>query len=346
MPAKEPDLSSFHRETELVELRRVNSDLQAKLRRATTSQVNAIEAIRHGSRDAALVLGNPPAVPKPKVDKQSGKEEVALLHCSDWHFGANTVSFDLDVAAERVRSLGRKVTRLAAIERADHPVRCIHVLLAGDMVEGVTVFPGQGWEVKTGLLRQLYAAVGAGVELLRHLAADFESIEIWEEAGNHGRIGKRGDVPKEDNIDLLVYGLIRERTRDLEDAGRVVWHESTHGWHSIVEIGDYRALLVHGDEVRSFGGQVPAFGIAKKVNAWATGVVAPFTDCMMGHFHQPLVIPLAHGRGRVFVNPSIESDSIYAQEFVGATGTPGQRLNFINPRAGRVTSERIIWLDD
>jgi hypothetical protein len=54
---------------------------------------------------------------------------------------------------------------------------------------------------------------------------------------------------------------------------------------------------------------------------------------------------MANGRGRVFVNPSIESDSAYAKEFVAATGTPGQRLNFVDPERGRVTSERVIWLD-
>jgi hypothetical protein len=75
-------------------------------------------------------------------------------------------------------------------------------------------------------------------------------------------------------------------------------------------------------------------------------VLPAFTDVMMGHFHQPLSIPLANGKGRVFVNPSLESDSAYAQEFVAATGTPGQRLNFIDPMKGRTTSERVVWLDD
>ena len=65
----------------------------------------------------------------------------------------------------------------------------------------------------------------------------------------------------------------------------------------------------------------------------------------MGHFHQPLVIPLAEGNRRIFVNPSLESGSIYAQEFVASAGYPGQRLHFVEPQKGRVTSERIIWAD-
>jgi hypothetical protein len=208
----------------------------------------------------------------------------------------------------------------------------------------VGIFPGQAFEVDSTLFKQMFAARGAVEELLRMLLANFEKVACWEEPGNHGRLGRKGDHPEEDSADLLVYRLVRDRLSEYESDGRLTWNE-TQGWHSIVEIGNYRALLVHGDEIKSFGGNIPAFGIARKVNAWATGVVAPFTDCYMGHFHQPLVVPLAHGRGRVLVNPSIESDSVYAKEFVGSTGTPGQRLNFVEPSKGRVSAERIIWLD-
>lgn len=340
----EPDVSEFKALTENDELRRVVSDLQAKLRRATTKTADLREAFREGAREAAVVLGLPSEVPAPKQDRRKAKPEVALLHLSDWQWGKATHSYNSEVALERVRLLAERVVHIAEIERADHPVRECHVLLGGDFVEGVAIFPGQPFEVDSTLFRQMFSVVGAGEELLRTLLATFEHVHCWEEPGNHGRLGRRGDHPEEDSADLILYRLIRERLAAHEKDGRLVWHE-TQGWHSIVEIGSYRALLVHGDEIKSFGGQTPAFGIAKKVNAWATGVVAPFTDCYMGHWHQPLVVPLAHGRGRVFVNPSLESDNVYAQEFVGATGTPGQRLNFVEPEQGRVTSERVLWLD-
>jgi hypothetical protein len=133
--------------------------------------------------------------------------------------------------------------------------------------------------------------------------------------GNHGRIGRKGDYSRADNLDLLVYRLARERLREHETTGRLVWHPA-ETWFTLVEVGAYHALLVHGDQIKSFGGNVPAFGITRKGNAWATGVLGvDFTDILMGHFHQPLVVPLAKGPGRTFVNPSIESDSPYAQEF-------------------------------
>jgi hypothetical protein len=341
----DPDLSEFTALTENDELRRVVSDLQAKLRRAQTKSADLVQAVYEGARDAAVVLGNPPAIPKPKADKRTAKAEVALLHVSDWQWGKVTQSFNSDIAAERVDRLAKLVVRLTSIERADHPVHECHVMLGGDMVEGVAIFPGQTFEIDGPLFKQMFRAVGGGERLLRTMLANFERVVIWEEPGNHGRLGRKGDHPEEDSADLLVYRLIRERLAAYEQEGRLVWNE-TQGWHSIVEIGKYRALLVHGDEIRSFGGQTPAFGIAKKVNAWATGIVAPFTDAYMGHWHALHVIPLAHGKGRVFVNGSLESDNVYAQEFVGASGTPSQRLNFIAPDRGRVATERVIWLDE
>ena len=341
-----PDLKEFEALTELDELRRLVSDLQAKLRRSQTKTADLILAVHEGARDAAVILGNPPGVEPPKPDKRAGSEEVALLHVSDWQYGKVTQSFSSQIARERVDELSRLVVKLTNIERADHPVRECHVMLGGDMVEGVTIFPGQVFEVDGPLLPQIFGVAGAGEAMLRTLLGNFEKVVCWEEPGNHGRLGRKGDHPERDSADLLVYRLIRERLASYEADGRLVWNE-TQGWHSIVEIGEYRALLVHGDEIKSFGGNIPAFGISRKVNAWASGVVKePFTDCYMGHFHQAMVLPLAHGRGRTFVNPSLESDNVYAQEFVGASGTPGQRLNFVSPKRGRVTSERVVWLDE
>jgi hypothetical protein len=345
MADQTPDLSEFTALTEAEELRRLVSDLQGRLRRATAKTADLVQAVHQGARDAAIALGSPPAVPKPKADRRTKKPEVALLHLSDWQIGKVTDTFNSEVARKRLRELGRKVAKLTAIERADHPVRECHAMLGGDMLEGTAIFPGQAHLVDSTLFAQTFQARDAVVELVRHLLSVFETVHCWEEPGNHGRLGRKGDYTAEDNQDIMVYRLAREVLAEHEQTGRLVWHE-TQGWHSIVEIGDYRGLLVHGDEIRSFGGQTPAFGIGRKVAAWAADVIEPFHDCYMGHWHQPLVIPLPNGWRRTFVNPSIESDNTYANEFVGANGYPGQRLNFIDPARGRVTTERIVWLDE
>jgi hypothetical protein len=340
------NVASLDATDELEELRKANRDLQRRLLKAKAKTADLVEAVHQGALDASVILGKAPAVPKPKADRRVKGAEAAVLLLSDWHVGKQTVSFDSDVAQERVKRLGEKVAKIAEIERADHPVEACHALLNGDFADNTSIFPGQVYEVDSTTFQQLFTASATLERLLRRLLSVFPVVHAWEQAGNHGRIGRKGDYPRTDNIDLLVYRLARERLSDFErDGQRLIWHEA-RSWFSIIEIGAYRALLLHGDQIKSFGGNIPAYGILRKANAWASGVLGDdFTDAYMGHFHQPMTLPLANGKGRVFVNPSIESDSEYAREFVAATGTPGQRLNLVDPVRGRVTSERVLWLD-
>jgi hypothetical protein len=336
--------NEFELLTENEELRKSISQLQKKLRQEKTRNVAMTTAAKEGAREAFTALGRPPEVRMPSPKSGQGKPEVAVLHLSDWQTGKKTSSFDSEIAERRIEELGKLLVRMTEIERSAHPVDECWLLYGGDHVEGVNIFPGQQWEIDSTLFEQHARASRMLTNITRLAAATFRTVHVVTEDGNHGRIGRRGDVPVGDNSDRFTYYSVYLQLEDLRNEGRVVWHDTTHDWHSIFEIGNYRGLLVHGDEVKSFGGQTPAFGIGRKVAAWAAGVIDPFHDCYMGHWHQPLVLPLPVGNRRVFVNGSIESDSIYAQEFVGANGFPSQRLNFVEPEKGRVTSERVLWL--
>lgn len=340
-----PELDELDNVAELAELRRTIRGLEQRLAKAKAKTEDLVDAVERGAKEAALIQGVAPPVPRPKPDRRTRGDVVAMLLCTDWHFGKHTPSFNTEIAAQRIVGLADGVDSITQIERGAHPVREMHALLAGDFVENTGIFPGQVYEVDSTTFQQMFAASAATEELLRRLLATFPTVHVWEQSGNHGRIGKKGDYPRSDNLDLLVYRLARERLKSYEQQARLVWHPAS-SWFTLVEVGEYRALLVHGDQIKSFGGNVPAFGITRKGNAWATGVLGvEFLDILMGHFHQPLVVPLAKGPGRTFVNPSIESDSAYAQEFVAANGAPGQRLHYVNPRRGRITSEHVVWLD-
>jgi hypothetical protein len=69
-----------------------------------------------------------------------------------------------------------------------------------------------------------------------------------------------------------------------------------------------------------------------------------FVDAYLGHFHTPMQLAMNNG-GRIFVTPSLVSDSSYAKEFVAATSLPAQRLHFVDPERGRVTAEYLVWVD-
>ena len=134
-------------------------------------------------------------------------------------------------------------------------------------------------------------------EFVLQLADTFEHITVTCEYGNHGRLGRRGDMPGADNIDRVAYQIAGDR---LEEHPTIDWHTDSN-WYQTVTIGNYHALLVHGDEVKSFGGNTPSFGILRKCNQWASGVIPePFTDVYMGHFHTPMTLTMANG-GQIYV---------------------------------------------
>lgn len=326
-------------EQRVAELEKAAKSLQRQLAAAKTKHADIIDAVERGAREAGVIVGAAKPVKPPRRKSRAGDREIALLHLTDWQLGKQTDSYDSDIAVERIERCAAKVLRLVDIQRAAHPVDEIVVMLGGDMVEGI-LFPGAAYEIDSSTFDQVFTAAGAIRGLLLSLLADFTTVRVHSVNGNHGRIGKRGDNPRGDNWDRVLYRIVRD---SLADQSRLVWDDPV-SWYDIVTVGDYRALLVHGDQVKSFGGNTPAFGIMRKSTAWSSGVTEHFDDVYIGHFHSVMTLQLPNG-GRVFMTPSLESGSEYAREFVAARGRPAQRLHLVDPDRGRVTAEYVIWLD-
>ena len=319
-------------EQQIIDLRKALVQSQRAEARAKAKTSDMIDAV-HEAALLSLLATPRPAVLPPQKDTRKAKAEIALVHLTDWQAGKQTVSYDITVLTTRIEDMVRKVIQLTNIQRAHHPVKNCVVMLGGDMVEGVDIFPGQQYEVGAHLYEQMFAVVRILESSIRTLATNFETVEIVCEFGNHGRLGRKGDMPAGDNIDRMAYQIVSNNCKDLK---HVKWQMSDD-WYQIFAIGNYKVLLVHGDEIGAFG------SILRKVQAWSTGVVEPFDDCYMGHFHTPTALTLANG-GRVFVTGSPESHNEYARTFIAAVGKPSQRLHFVDPIKGRVTSEYVCWL--
>ena len=245
---------------------------------------------------------------------------------------------DIEVLRKRMAQMVDKVMALTDIQRAHHPVNDCVLVLGGDMVEGLTVFPGQQYEIEAHLFEQLFSVASIIEQCVHTLAGHFRKVHVVCEYGNHGRIGRKGDMPSSDNVDRMAYKIASERCAHLK---HVTWQQSAD-WYQIATIGNYKLLVVHGDEIPSFGGQTPSYSILRKCNAWATFM--EFDDAILGHFHTPINLTMANG-GRIWVTGSPESDNQYAKSFVAAVGKPSQRLMFVDPDKGRVTCEYVCWLD-
>lgn len=307
--------------------------LKLKLRNA-----ELVEAVYSAAKEAALAVA-PVKVKPPKKDVRKGKSEVALIHCTDWQLGKRTVSYGSETCAQRIERFIDKTLHITDIQRKHHPVKECVLLFGGDQVEGAQIFPGQSYEIDATLYQQLFECSRIMSQVVTTLASHFESVKVVCEYGNHGRIGRYGEMPRGDNIDRMAYEITRQQVGHLTTD----W-QASDAWYQIFKVGNYTGLLVHGDEIKSFGGNTPAFGILRKVNAWAGGVIEQFNDCYMGHWHTPMSLTMSNG-GRIFVTGSPESHNEYAREFVAATGIPSQRLHFIDPDKGRVAAEYVVWLD-
>lgn len=313
------------------QLRKENKALQRKYDKARIKTKDMVAAIYAAAKESIESAG--PLVPISPSAAGTKKQEMALLHLTDWQYGKVTPSFSMKICENRIEQAVAKTEELTEIQRADHPVNECHVLLGGDMVEGETVFPGQFWEIEADLLRQVRGAAALIARSVSRLCEVFPRVVVWEESGNHGRLGLKGQFSPDSNADRMTYDLARM----MVVSKSLTWNEQTN-WYNLCKIGNYTFVLAHGDEIGAFG------SIANTAIKWGAKVLEPFEDIYLGHFHTPTTLTLANSH-RVFVTGSPESDNEYAAKRLAATNTPTQRLHFVDPRKGRVTSEHTLWLD-
>jgi len=327
---------------EITEVKEVLLRTQKNLIDSKKRGAEYTQAIQQGSYDAMVTLGKVPLVVIPKKDTRKGKAEVALVHATDWQGSKVTTSYNSEIMKQRVMEFAVKVGELTDIQRAHHPVKDCVVMFGGDMVEGLWNYPAQLWQIDASLFGQYATVSRLLIDFVRQLLSTFEKVTVVAEWGNHGRIGsKRDEVPKSDNVDRMCYEFARTM---LAGEKRLMWEDCPEDIQC-VEIGKYRALLMHGDEVGRAGFASPSAWQAAG-NRWGAGGFAwDFQDIYLGHYHRHASEPLSNGLGKIYWTGSTESDNRYARDSMAVNGIPSQRLHFIDPEKGRVTTQYEVWLD-
>lgn len=330
-----------------------NEDLRAALNRALlqlskakASKEELVAAVYQAVKDSILGLEYKP-VPVPRPDKRTKKPETAVALLGDWQLGKKTPSYDSAVCEERIERYAQKVLELTAIQRADHPVTELRVWLLGDMIEGITVFPGQAWQVDTSLYRQI-AINGPRIlgNFLRMMLANFDRVHVTAVIGNHGRFGRHGEYDPETNGDRMLYRFCQQL---MEGEKRLTWTipdgQGERHWYAIDRIGRYSCLLIHGDQ---FGGRLQGtltrIAVQRKVGGWKAGAIPEaFKDIAFGHWHINYEDTISDCAVRC--NGSPESYNTFAQEALASMCKPSQRLMFVYPAGGHVSCEYKVWLE-
>jgi hypothetical protein len=328
--------------SDVKELRQAMLRLQKQLKQSKERNEDLVFATRQAAYDAMLTFGKVDPVPTVEIDKRKAKGEVALWHMTDWQGAKKTASYNSEVMRKRVLEFAEKAVRITDIQRADHPVKEVVIAFGGDMVEGLFNFPSQAFEIDSTLFEQYVNVSRLCVDVVRFALANYEKVTVVPEWGNHGRIGsKRDNVPRSDNFDRMCYELAHQL---LNGEKRLVWQDCPEDIQRI-EIGAYRALLIHGDEVGRNGFASPG-AIVQHANRWRSGSYPwEFRDVYIGHYHTHAEWAMANGLGSVYQTGSTESDNRYAGVMLAASATPSQRLHFIDPVKGRVTAAYKVWLD-
>lgn len=326
---------------EVEELRKANVTLQRQLVRAKAKTADLVAATIESAHAAMVALGGVPKIARPKPDARRNGAEVALWDLGDWQGAKLTAGYNSEVMAERVARYCTKAERITDIQRRDHPVRNAVVVFGGDMVEGLFNFPTQPFEIDQTIFGQYVTVSRLLVDVVRHALATYERVDVVAEWGNHGRIGsKRDAVPRSDNVDRMCYELARQL---LAGEDRLSWPDCPEDIQRL-QIGNYRALVIHGDEIGRNGYASPTT-IANWIVRQKSGAYPwSFRDCYVHHYHQHGEIALPDGSGAIYQTGSTESENRYAGVTMAATAQPSQRLQFVDPEAGRVTAQYKVYL--
>lgn len=337
-PPSKPLEEFAAQEEAIAELRRANNRLSKKLYDERGKKAELVDAVYRACKDAAAGL-QWSVVPKPPRERRKHGDEVAVPLVSDLQLAKVTPDYDSEVCEQRMELYADKIIEMTEIQRSDHPVKVCSPAFLGDIIEGECIFPGQAFLIDSGLYRQI-AVDGPRIVInfLRKLLGHFDRVDVDWVIGNHGRIGRRGDFDPESNGDRMLGRIVADR---LEDEPRITFRvpdgKRERNWYAIKEVGAWRALMIHGDQVKGHSG-FPWYGLGKKVNGWASGSIPEeFQDVLMGHWHQRAAIPL--NKRTVYVNGSTESYNTFAQENLAAMSDPSQWLLFVHPGHGQVTAE-------
>lgn len=342
-----PDWDGFdesaRRNDEIGAVKAERDRLARQLHETKHKQADYLATVREAVQEAVSRIELAPVPPPVPLVPRGGRarpQEYAVALLSDLQTGKITPDYNSGVARARVLKYAQKIVEISKVQEQHHPVRHCIVPLLGDVVEGVDIFPGQQWLIDSTLYAQIFNTTPVVLaDFCRILLAHFDTVTVYAVDGNHGRIGRKGTFGPEDNADKMVYRVLQLLMRD-EPRFELIMRDPAgeRNWYQVMELGAYKALLIHGDQIRGHSG-FPWYGLGKKVQGWAAGGLGEdsgFQDVFMGHWHQLARIPL--NQRAVYVNGSTESTNTYAAENLAAQSDPSQWLLFVDPRKGRVTA--------
>jgi hypothetical protein len=281
----------------------------------------------------------------PKID--SDEAYVANIVIGDVQGGTvfkttdaqGVAPYNMDIMLERGKKLTEKIIQLTEIKRKAFPINTLCMDFLGDLIEGVSIYPGQRNYAINSVLEQVYVVTDMFVQMIVTLKKWFNRILIQMVPGNHGRFSKHHH--KADNFDNLVAEMLRLKFMDV-DGIDLVYAKTGGILYRLDEIPKWLHLITHGDNIRSYSRGIPYYGI-DRANAQYGQFFGEQADLFkIGHHHRDATI--SDNNSYTYINGSWVGTSPFAAE-KRLCSRPSQKLLTIHEHEGVIMEEKV-WLDN
>lgn len=299
-----------------------------RVREADTYEARVLDRLE----GAAKVRG-PHRIPAPKrtATRRSspGAHEFALLF-SDTHAGEVVKSEEtLGMNEYNWEIMLRRMVRIrdAIVSYQDHrafPVRKLNIWCLGDMLSGSI----HDELAQTNELPDEEATIQFGYDCAEWIASFldiFEEVHVCGVPGNHPRKNKKPQAKQaHNNSDWTAYKLMEMYHRHTD---RLSFNFPRAAFLTTPVAERWRALLMHGDGIRSTMPGVPWGGVVRRVTVLEQQFAKakqPLDYVCLGHFHTANTLD---GVGvKTFLNGNVKGLDEYSLKQFGSGRAPSQLL--------------------
>ena len=299
----------------------------------------------------ARISAMPPVKASAVAQTASKDPSELMLLISDVHVGeyndpalmggiTGPEGYCFSVFQESANTLESKVLFFKRLYSKGWNINKLVVNFLGDLVTGEQIFLGQALQIDRIVTDQIFYAAHRFASMVRTWAKHFPEVEVYCMPGNHGRLGKKGELHWRSNMDYIAYRVMSILLADVPHVRFVI----AAGPFLVVEHGnDWRFLIHHGDSIP--GGGVTKgnlVNIERKVHHFSQMADLTIHYSLSAHFHRSASLGLAGG-GRIISNGSFPGGSPYSINELGDAQIPSQKLLLFSPDKG-VHSETDIIL--
>ena len=249
--------------------------------------------------------------------------EDPILLFGDLHIGQDVNpavvgglgKYNFETFKERLGRLQDGLLKVLSFEMPNRNMENLKIFMLGDMVEGLNIYSSQPYDTELHLVDQMIKGVKEVSDFILSLSNVFKTVSIFGVPGNHGVPGgKHGGSPFDLNFDRLFYHFVQERLSNNKNINFQIARE----WFQVVEVMGWEFLLIHGDQIKGFGG-FPWYGWDKADSRYMRILNRPFSYLVSAHYHTCVMQATANGER--FCNGS----------FVGANNLTRAIMNSSSP---------------